>query len=172
ARPLGASYYTVLSDDKRENLRGRTMKPNEELMRLGNLQGPWHAELKIPQRNIGQIRRAFADPELHKVEAATGKKYLDVDLLLKSHSSASYLGRLYEDGVTAQAMPNKNEHDETEPVVTAYVKLNIDEIPRDKWVPTEQFVTGLEVSTRIRCGNHALGYSLFHGVWEWFYEKV
>jgi hypothetical protein len=172
ARPLGASYYTVLSDDRKENLRGRTVKPNEELMRLGNLQGPWHAELKIPQRNIGQIRRAFADPELHKVEAATGKKYLDVDLLLKSHSSASYLGRLYEDGVTAQAMPNKNEHDETEPVVTAYVELNTDEIPRDKWVPTEQFVTGLEVSTRIRCGNHALGYSLFHGVWEWFYEKV
>jgi hypothetical protein len=172
ARPLGASYYTVLSDDRKENLRGRTVKPNEELMRLGNLQGPWHAELKIPQRNIGQVRRAFADPQLHKVEASTGKKYLDVDVLLKSESKTSYLGRLYEDGVTAQAMPNKNEHDENEPVVTAYVKLNTDEIPRDKWVPAEQFVTGLEVSTRIRCGNHAMGYSLFHGVWEWFYEKV
>ena len=26
--------------------------------------------------------------------------------------------------------------------------------------------------TRVRCGDRALGYTLFHGVWEWFYEKV
>jgi len=24
----------------------------------------------------------------------------------------------------------------------------------------------------VKCGDHALGYALFHGVWEWFYEKV
>ena len=34
------------------------------------------------------------------------------------------------------------------------------------------FVAGLEVRTKIRCGSHSLGYSWFHGVWEWFYEKV
>ena len=31
---------------------------------------------------------------------------------------------------------------------------------------------GAEVRVKIRCGDRALGYSLFHGVWEWFYEKV
>ena len=36
----------------------------------------------------------------------------------------------------------------------------------------EQFVTGLEVRARVRCGNHAVGYAFGHGVWEWFYEKV
>ena len=93
-------------------------------------------------------------------------------MLLRSEGDTSYRGRLYEDGVTAQAVPNRDEHDETEPVVTAYVKLNIPEIPREQWVPSEQFVTGLEVSVKIRCGDHSLGYSMFHGVWEWFYEKV
>ena len=39
-------------------------------------------------------------------------------------------------------------------------------------IPADQFVTGLEVRTRIRCGDHALGYSMFHGVYEWFYEKI
>lgn len=170
-RPLGTSRWTVLTDERKENMLGRTVRPNEELMRLGNLDGPWQVELKIPQRNIGQIRRAFADPQYHKVDS-TGRKYLDVDILLRSQTDVSYLGRLYEDGITAQAVPNKNEHDENEPVVTAYVKLNLDDIPKDKWVPADQFVTGLEVSARIRCGDHALGYSLFHGVWEWFYEKV
>ena len=106
------------------------------------------------------------------MKPAPGKKYLDVDVLLRSQSDVSYRGRLYEDGVSAQAMPNKNEHDENEPVVTAYVKLNLDDFPEDSWIPRDQFVTGLEVCARIRCGDHALGYSLFHGVWEWFYEKV
>lgn len=172
ARPFAASRWTVLNDDRRENLHTRTVRPNEELLRVGNLEGKWHAELKIPQRNIGQIRRAFADPKYHKVEAGTGKKYLDVDVLLRSEGDTSYRGRLYEDGLAAQAIPNKNEHDETEPVVTAYVKLNLEDIPESQHIPTDQFVTGLEVSVRIRCGDHAMGYSLFHGVWEWLYEKV
>ncbi len=171
ARPQGASMWTVLNDDRRENLLGRTMRPHEELARVGNLEGYWHIELKIPQRNIGQIMKAFTDPSLHLVDAS-GRKYLDVDVLLSSKPETSYLGRLYRDDIAAQAVPNKNEHDENEPVVTAYVKLNLDDFDPEVMVPREQFVTGLEVRSRIRCGKHPLGYSLFHGVWEWFYEKV
>jgi hypothetical protein len=52
------------------------------------------------------------------------------------------------------------------------VKLNVPGIAEENRIPESQFVTGLEVRTRIRCGKHALGYTLFHGVWEWFYEKV
>lgn len=170
-RPPGLSVWTVLNDDRRENLQGRTIRPHEELLRVGNLQGKWQVELKIPQRNIGQILRAFGDTRYHK-EDATGKKYLDVDVLLASQPDASYLGRLYRDQLTPQAVPSKTDHDETEPVVTAYIMLNLDDFPAELKIPTGQFVTGLEVRTRIRCGSHALGYSLFHGVWEWFYEKV
>lgn len=169
-RPVGASKWTVLSDDKRENLVGRTVRPSEEILRIGNLEGMWQVELKIPQRNIGQIMRAFADPAMHKVD--NGRPYLDVDVLLASMPDSRFLGRLYKDDVNAEAVPNKNEHDETEPVVPAYVKLNLDDIPAEVQVPRAQFVTGLEVRTRVRCGDHALGYSMFHGVWEWFYEKV
>jgi hypothetical protein len=175
ARALGASKWTVLNDDRRENLVGRTLRPSEEVMRLGNIKGPWRADLKIPQRNMGQILRAFADPDSHFVEndPVKGKrKYLVVDVLLSSNANTSYEGRLYKDEMAAEAVPNKNEHDENEPVVTAYIKLNVDGIPKENWVPAEQLVTGLEVRTRIRCGKHALGYTLFHGVWEWFYEKV
>jgi hypothetical protein len=178
ARPIGATRWTVLNDDRRENLVGRTLRPSEEIMRVGNLEGAWQAELKIPQRNVGQILRAFADPETHFIEKDPVKgdrKYLVVDVLLSSQPDTSYEGRLYREDVNAEAVPNKNEHDENEPVVTAYVKLNVggpQGIPEDKWVPRNQLVTGLEVRTRVRCGKHALGYTLFHGVWEWFYEKV
>jgi hypothetical protein len=171
-RPVGASRWTVLNDDRaRENLLGRTVKPNEVLQRVGNVEGAWQVELKIPQRNVGQIMRAFNDEKLYKSDA-TGRKYLDVDVLLSSMPDTRYLGRLYQDDLAAEAVPNKNEHDENEPVVTAYIKLNLDDIPQEKRIPESQFVAGLEVRTRIRCGDHALGYTLFHGVYEWFYEKV
>lgn len=175
ARARGQSRWTVLNDDRRENLLGRTLRPSEELLRLGNLQGAWHVKLDIPQRNVGQILRAFANPNAHFVENDPRKgerKYLLVDVLLSSQPDTSYQGRLYRDEMAAEAVPNKNEHDENEPVVTAYVKLNVEGIPPEKQVPREMFVTGLEVRTRVRCGQHPLGYTLFHGVWEWFYEKV
>jgi hypothetical protein len=175
ARVRGTSQWVVLNDDRRENLIGRTLRPNEEIMRVGNVAGEWQAELKIPQRNVGQILKAFANPDSHFVEKDPVKgerKYLTVDVLLSSNATTSYEGRLYRDDIAAEAVPNKNEHDENEPVVTAYVKLNVPGIPKENWVPESQLVTGLEVRTRVRCGKHPLGYTLFHGVWEWFYEKV
>ena len=170
-RPVGASKWTVLNDDRRENLVGRTIRPSEEILRVGNLEGAWQIELKIPQRNIGQVMRAFTDPQYHKTDKG-GRRYLEVDVLLASMPDSRFMGWLYQDDVAAEAVPVKDEHDENEPVVTAYVKLNLDDMPADVRIPETQFVTGLEVRTRVRCGNHALGYSMFHGVWEWFYEKV
>lgn len=177
-RPAGRSEWVVLNEDRNETLRGRTVQPKEELLRVGNLKGPWQVELKIPQRNIGQVLKGFSDPRYYKEhpteKTPDGKprRYLDVDVLLASMPDQSFLGRLYQDELAAEAVPHKDEHNENEPVVAAYVKLNLDDIPADLRVPESQFVTGLEVRTKIRCGEHALGYSLFHGVWEWFYEKV
>jgi hypothetical protein len=176
APPLkGGGRWTVLNDDRRENLKGRTFRPSEELFRVGNVGGAWHIKLDVPQRNVGQILNAFANPDAHFVEddPVKGKRpYLVVDVLLASQPDASYEGRLYRDEMGAEAVPNKNDQDENEPVVPCYVKLNLPTIDESKWVPRDFFITGLEVRTRVRCGKHALGYTLFHGVYEWFYEKV
>ena len=79
--------------------------------RVGNLEGTWQIEMKIPQRNIGQIMRAFEDNKLHKADAI-GRKYLDVDVLLSSMPDTRYLGRLYQEELSAEAVPNKNDQNE------------------------------------------------------------
>jgi hypothetical protein len=38
--------------------------------------------------------------------------------------------------------------------------------------PVTVTLTGVDVHTRIRCGNRAMGYSLFYGVWEFIYENI
>ena len=171
SRPSGSVRWKILDEEKKDKLLGRTVRPNEPLIRYGNLDGDWRVELKIPQRNVGQVLKAFATPGMHKVDK-DGKPYLDVDVLLASEGDRSYMGRLYKDGLAGEAVPNKDDHSENEPIVTANVKLNMADFPADKKIDPAKFTTGLEVRTRIRCGDHSLGYAWFHGVWEWFYEKV
>jgi len=47
-----------------------------------------------------------------------------------------------------------------------------DDITLSEQVTPELLLSGGEVHTRIRCGNRAMGYSLFYGVWEFIYEKL
>ncbi len=169
--PRSSDQWRVLSGDMRPDLLRRTVRPNEPLIRIANVDGPWRVELKMPQRAIGHVARALANPGLHKLDK-DGKKYLDVDVLVTGKPDDSFLGRLYEEDLAQEAVPNKDDHNETESVVLAYVRVNMDDLPPNQKIPRELFVAGQEVHTRIRCGNHSMGYSLFHGVWEWFYEKV
>jgi hypothetical protein len=171
SRVPSSAKWTLLNAENRDQLLGRAVKGNEPIQRLGYVEGPWHVTMKIPQRNMGHVLKAFAEKDMHLVDAE-GRKYLDVDLLLTSDSDRKYFGRLYQDKIAPEAIPNKDDHNESEPVVVAYVKINLDEFPEDRKIPRTLFVTGQEVHAKIRCGDHALGYSLFHGVWEWFYENV
>lgn len=161
----------VLSADFRENLLGRRVKPNEPLLRIGynDVRNPkvsdWEIELKIPQKHVGQILAAFEN-------LPAGQDSLDVDLLIVSAPTQVYKAKLRRDKVASQANPNKDDNNEPEPVVLAWARLHGDDIPEADRVPTNLLLTGTEVHTRVRCGNRAMGYSLFYGVWEFIYEKV
>jgi hypothetical protein len=61
---------------------------------------------------------------------------------------------------------------ESEPVVPAWVWIEGHGIPESDRVPPDLLWTDTEVDVKIRCGNRAMGYSLFYGVWEYLYEKV
>jgi hypothetical protein len=63
-------------------------------------------------------------------------------------------------------------NNESEPIVYAWVRVDGDDIPEADRLPAELLLTSTEVHAKVRCGQHALGYTLFYGVWEWFYEKI
>jgi hypothetical protein len=92
--------------------------------------------------------------------------------LLATAPTAKYKGKLRRDRVGFQAVNDRDAHDEPEPIVKAWVRISGNDIPPDYRIPLELLVSGTEVHSRIRCGNRAMGYSLFYGVWEFLYEKV
>lgn len=156
--------------DFREQLQRKFVKPNEPLLRLGaiNPQTPklseWEIELKIPQKHIGQVLKAFKPKD--------DNDELDVDILLVSEPTAKYKGKLRRSRVAFQAIQDRDARDEPEPIVRAWLRIDSNEIPPDSRLPLQLLVSGTEVHSRIRCGDRPMGYSLFYGVWEFIYEKI
>ena len=162
--PMSERAWTVLNGNFIDEFKGKTVRPNEPILRLGAKEGPWEIELKIPQKHIGQVLGAYRD---------LNTKVLDVDFLLRSDPTRTFRGKLYRNRVAGEANANREEgNTEAEPTILAYVQINDPSIDRAKWVPREMLVSGTEVHSKIRCGDKSLGYSLFYGVWEFIYEKV
>ncbi len=156
---------TVLNWDFRETLKNRYVKPSEPLLRIGDKTKAWEIELKIPQKHLGQILQAF-DP-------AHPEKELPVDILLLAAPTRTFKGWLSRDKVGGQADAHKDDSGgEAEPVVLASVRIDGPDIAENERIPRELLTTGTEVHAKVRCGNRAMGYSLFYGMWEFFYEKV
>jgi hypothetical protein len=169
SRLVGTPEWTVLNGNFREEWTNRYAQPSDALLRIGAREGPWEIEMKIPQKHIGQVMAA-----IDRLKKQTGKDVvvLDVDFLLRSDPTHTYRGKLYSNRIAGEATPSRDDNNEPEPYVLAYVSVDDDSIEPDKRLPEGSLVSGTEVHAKVRCGNHRLGYSLFYGVWEFIYEKV
>ncbi len=163
AARIGRREWTVLNGTFKEDLTLKFVKPSDPILRLGAKDGPWEIELKIPQKHIGQVLHAFE--RLHVRE-------LDVDFILLLDPTRKFRGKLSRDRVAGEAIPNRDDNNESEPVVLAYASIDDGKIDPAYRLPPELLLSGAEVHAKVRCGNHRMGYSLFYGVWEFLYEKV
>jgi hypothetical protein len=160
--------WTVLNGNFREEWTNKEAKPSDALLRLGAQDGPWEIELNIPQKHIGQVLKAF---EAQK-RKGIARGVLDVDFLLRSDPTRVFKGKLFADKVAPEANPNKEEGTEAEPIVLAIVAIDDKTIAQTDRLPHELLLSHAEVHAKIRCGDKPMYYSLFYGVWEFFYEKV
>ena len=110
---------------------------------------------------MGQVLQAFQDQ---------GVDELPVDFILRSNASRKWTGKLSRSRIGGEALPNQENKDNPEPVVTAFVRIDdpkLTEILRNFGERS-----GTEVHAKIRCGTRRMGYALFYGAWEFIYEKV
>ncbi len=159
----GTPQWTVLNGNFRDEWLLKSAKPSDPILKLGAKGGPWEIELRIPQKHISQILKAYE---------RKGVEELDVDFILRSDPTRTYRGILKRERISSEAIPNRDEKDESEPEVIAYVSIDDPNIDVNYRLSREALTSGTEVRAKVRCGKHALGYSLFYGVWEFLYEKV
>jgi hypothetical protein len=161
---IGRREWTVLNGNFRDEWVGKSAKPSDPILKLGAKDGPWEIELRIPQKHISQVLKAY--------EGKAEGEALDVDFILRSDPTRTYRGKLYKERISSEAIPNRDEKDESEPEIIAYVSIDDAGIDLNYRLSREALTSGTEVRAKVRCGKHALGYSLFYGVWEFLYEKV
>ncbi len=156
--------WLLLNSDFRETLQGKRVDPSMPLLRLGDPDSGWEVELKLPQKHMYQIKSAYKRLNTDRLE---------VDLKVRTEPTRTFKGMLFKNRIGGEATPQRDESNEPEPVVLAYVSLDHPAIPEEDRVPTELRTTsGIEVLAKVRCGDAAMGYSLFYGVWEFICEKV
>jgi hypothetical protein len=170
AMRLGSRKEWTVLNSNFEEMKGSTVKSQDKLLWLGAKEGPWEVEIKIPQKNIGKVFEAFNGDY---------KKELNVDFLLRSDPSRVYKGKLRLDRIGGEALSNKEDKDEAEPTVLAFVRIDNDDADADLskidaayLLPHDMAPPGTEVHGKIYCDDHPMGFSLFYGVFEFLYEKV
>ena len=166
---LNRKEWTVLNSNFKEELTNVTVKPSDKLLWLGAKDGPWEIELKIPQKHIGQVLQSFHGDH---------NKELDVEFLLRSDPARKFKGKLRLDKIAGEALSNKEDKDEAEPV-GAGLRPHRQRRPRpaeDRRRPPccrRRCCSAAPRSTpRSAATDHPMGYSLFYGVFEFLYEKV
>jgi hypothetical protein len=164
ARGQAPKWMILEGKDFKSELHGRPVKPSDGVFRIGEVSGEWEIEIRIPQKHIGQVLDAY--------KTSSPNEELDVDLKLESRPTLTFRGKLARRKISPEATPNKDDHNETEPVVYAYVRISGDDIPESLRIPRSQYLTGVEVRANIRCGTHSMGYSLFYGVVEFVHQKI
>lgn len=159
--------WTVVNSGYSLEWTNRESKPSDSLIVLAAKEGAHEVELRIPQKHIGQILKAYD---------YLGVDTLDVDFLLRTNPTQSYRGKLPRHRIAGQVSTSKEDGAEAEPFVTAFVVIDDPTIPPAERLPREVLrggtVAGTEVAAKVRCGPARLGYALFYGIWEFVYEKV
>lgn len=112
----------ILTDDFRDPLQGRMVRPSEPLLQIGFTEkdnpkrADWEIRLKIPQKHVGQVLRAY--------DRLPPGSELDVDILVMSQPDAgSFRAKLKKDRIAAQANVQKDEGQDAEPMVLAWARV-------------------------------------------------
>jgi hypothetical protein len=159
--------WTVLSSGFATEWTNKEAKPSDALLTLGAKDAAFEIELRIPQKHIGQILKAYKN---------LGVDTLDVDFLLRTHPTQPFKGKLHRSRVSNEVINNKEDGPDTEPYVPAFVTIDDPDIESAYRMPLDLIqngtVAGAEVHAKVRCGPARLGYALFYGVWEFLYERV
>lgn len=156
-------WLVINGNDFKTELLNRFVKPTDPLLRIGEVNGEWEVEIRIPEKHYSPVKNAFQTDDPNEE--------LEVELKLSSDATSTYRGKLARRRIFPAAVPNRDDHNETEPVIYAYVRISGEDIPESRRVPRKLYLTGVEVTANVRCGKKPLGYCLFYGLWEFLCQK-
>lgn len=130
----------VITDNIREQLDQRPVKRGDRLLEVADINGVWHLQVEVPDRDAGHIRRAYSkDAEMPVV------------FRIVSNPDREYTGRLVRISDTIRM--NRNN----EPVWVLLVQFDQSEVP---------LIFGASVAVQFDCGAQPAWFVWGRPIWE------
>jgi len=139
----------VLSWELHSLLAARPVARGENLLTIGDVAGPWVAEVQVPDAEIGFVTSAQQGQE---------NRQLLVSLVVASRPDQTYPGQILEVAPLAET----DRQDRT--AVEATVALDRAQLDQPR--------PGATVIAKIHCGRHSIGYVWFRGLIAWMRTHV
>lgn len=141
----------VVTWDLHNRLIHRPVQRGQVLMRVGDLEGKWILEIRMPENEMGHVSKAQQEAQKEQTD-------LPVEYILASEPGTTRTGKVREIHYSAEV---RGEEGNT---VLIKADINQDELPKLR--------PGTSVSAKVLCGRRALGYVWFHDVLAFIQSRI
>jgi multidrug efflux pump subunit AcrA (membrane-fusion protein) len=162
-----------------ENLKNRPVTPGARLMEVADPTKDWELELEVPEAKVGHVVRY-----LEELKAANPDAQAEVTFILATHPNWEQQLHGVITKIDSSAEPSGEEGN----VVRMDVAFKQDELLKliaadggsTAGASPEQLIAelkanlkvGADVKAKIHCGEAAVGYVLFHELWEFIQSRI
>ena len=141
----------VITWNPEQRLRGLVIKPNDIVLTLSKLDGPWQLEVKIPQNKVGYIDAATEDAD----------EPLDVAFTLGTNPNETFAGTLNR--ISIRPTPDDSG------VPNYRGLIDVATVDADRF---KSLRPGVGVTAKIECGQVPLYKYCFHQIIDWLNVNV
>jgi biotin carboxyl carrier protein len=140
----------VLTWNAKARLQGRPVKQGDALLTIAEPSGTWRADLRLSETNATYV------PSLNELRDNPA----EVELRLATAPETKICATLHSRAIRSETDPTWGTGIRSE----AELKLSTDEL--NSALDAGYLTPGTEVNAKIPCGKLALGFVLFHDVWD------
>ncbi len=145
----------------RDLIENRPVSKGQRLMEVADPSSPWELEIYLPEAKMGHLisylqKQRKEDPEYQ----------LEVTFILETHAGVDLHGQVEEIDTTAEIY---GESGNTVRMKVSFAQSELKKLVDD---PENQLKIGADVKAKIHCGQRAVGYVIFHELFEFVQSRV
>ena len=151
----------VITWKVRELLENRPVNRGQRLMEIADPSSPWELEIYLPEAKMGHIVKFLQEKRTENPDYQ-----LTVTFILETHAGVYLEGQIKEVDTTAEIY---GESGNTVRMVVTFSQAELKKLVDD---PENQLKIGADVKAKIHCGERAVGFVIFHELFEQFQSRV
>jgi multidrug efflux pump subunit AcrA (membrane-fusion protein) len=168
----------VVTRNVKDLLENRSVRPGTELMMIANPDQAWELEIDVPEAKVGHV--LHYEQGLHAKDPSA---QLEVTFMLASRTGVNLKGKVVRIDKSAELAGDKGN---TVRMVVAFDQKELMKLATGEPapatgapVPAESLAEikrnlklNADVKAKIHCGRAAVGYVLFHDLWEFIQSRI